>query len=79
MSESDAVGVNKTASLSSTDDLKLYWQAKPYPPHPKPALHLKQEVQKRKEVAKRKTSFFSIKLTSEARPKRSLEKEKDGC
>lgn len=29
MSESDAVGVNKTASLSSTDDLKLYWQAKP--------------------------------------------------
>lgn len=46
MSESDVVGVNKTASLSPTDYLKLYWQVKPYPT--KPTLNLQQEVQKRK-------------------------------
>lgn len=65
MSESDVVGVNKAASLSSTDDLKLYWQVKPYPP-PKPNAASQAGSSEEKEVAKRKISFFSIKLTSEA-------------
>lgn len=57
MSESDVAGVNKTASSSSTDYLKLYWQVKPYPT--KPTLNLKQEVQKRKKRLREKCLSLS--------------------
>lgn len=57
MSESDVVGVNKTASLSSTDHLKVYWQVKPYTT--KPTMNLKQEVQKRKKRLEEKCLYHS--------------------
>lgn len=71
MSESDVVGVNKTASLSSTDHLKVYWQVKPYTT--KPTMNLKQEVQKRKKRLEEKCLYHS---NFEARPK-GLWRKKD--